>query len=55
MTRLDREKVAAALQLYYRKEVAYPKSLELITTHPKIPAAARPPLTIALASRGSTG
>lgn len=45
LTRLDREKVAAALQLYYRKEVAYPKSLDQLATHPKLPAATRPPLT----------
>jgi hypothetical protein len=42
-TRLDREKVAAALQIFYRKEVAYPKMLDLIAKHPKIPAEARPP------------
>ncbi|MEO6739609.1 MAG: hypothetical protein ABIP20_05105 [Chthoniobacteraceae bacterium] len=42
-TRLDREKVAASLQIYYRKEVAYPKTLDLIAKHPKIPAEVRPP------------
>jgi hypothetical protein len=42
-TRLDREKVAAALQLYYRREIAYPKTLDLLAKHPKIPADARPP------------
>ncbi len=42
-TRLDREKVAAALQFYYRKEVAYPKTLDLVAKHPKIPADVRPP------------
>ncbi len=42
-TRLDRDKVAAALQLYYRKEVGYPKTLDLVAKHPKIPADARPP------------
>jgi hypothetical protein len=45
MTRLDRDKVVAALQLYYRKEIAYPKTLEQLNSHPKIPAAARPPMT----------
>ena len=35
MSRADREKVAAALQAYYRKEVAYPKDLVQITTHPR--------------------
>ena len=42
-TRLDREKAAASLQIYYRKEVAYPKTLDLIAKHPKIPAEVRPP------------
>jgi len=37
MTRIDREQVAAALQGYYRKQVAYPKSLDLV-------AAAKPPM-----------
>lgn len=45
MTRLDREKVVAALQLYYRKEVAYPKTLEPLGTETNIPIDARPPLT----------
>lgn len=43
MARMDRQKVAAALQLYYRKEVAYPKTLAQIASHPKIPPDARPP------------
>lgn len=43
LTRLDREKVATALQLYYRKEIAYPKTLEQLAKHPKIPADAQPP------------
>ena len=38
MTRVDREQVAAALQAYYRKQVAYPKSLE------QLPAIPRPPM-----------
>ena len=37
LTRADRETVAAALQAYYRQQVAYPKSLALL------PAATRPP------------
>ena len=45
LTRLDREKVAAALQLYYRKEIAYPKTLDQLARHPKIPADAQPPFT----------
>ena len=44
MTRKDREKVAAALQAYYRKEVAYPKALEQIAAHPKLKSAPPPPL-----------
>ncbi len=43
MTRKDREKVAAALQAYYRKEVAYPKTLEQIAAHPKLKSAPQPP------------
>ncbi|MEA3212672.1 MAG: hypothetical protein QOE70_5729 [Chthoniobacter sp.] len=39
MTRVDREQVAAALQAYYRKQVAYPKSLE------QLPQETRPPLS----------
>ena len=38
ITRVDRESVAAALQAYYRKQVAYPKSLELLPPDPKRPA-----------------
>jgi hypothetical protein len=45
MTRIDREKVAAALQLFYRKEVAYPQVLQQVNSHPKVPAEARPPMT----------
>jgi len=36
MTRADREKVAAALQAFYRKEVAYPKDLAQVTMHPRL-------------------
>lgn len=43
MTRKDREKVAAALQAYYRKEIAYPKTLEQIAAHPKLKSAPQPP------------
>ena len=43
LTRLDREKAVAALQLYYRKEVAYPPSLDALASHPAIPAQSRPP------------
>jgi len=44
MTRKDREKVAAALQAYYRKEIAYPKTLEQIGTNPKLKSVPPPPL-----------
>jgi len=43
LTRLDREQVAAALQGYYRKEIAYPKSLEQLTQL-KLTADGMPPL-----------
>lgn len=36
MTRADREKVAAALQAFYRKEIVYPKNLGDIAAHPKL-------------------
>jgi len=36
MSRADREKVVASLQAYYRREVAYPKNLELIAAHPRL-------------------
>ena len=42
MTRKDRDKVAAALQVYYRKEVAYPKTLEQVAAHPKLKSAPPP-------------
>lgn len=45
LTRLDRERVVAALQQYYRREVRYPASLEKIAAHPGIPESMRPPDT----------
>ncbi len=39
MTRADRDQAAGALQSYYRKHVAYPKTLE------QLPAEGRPPLS----------
>ena len=42
ITRKDREKVAAALQAYYRKEIAYPKTLEQVAAHPKLKSAPPP-------------
>lgn len=43
MTRADREKVVSALQVYYRKEVAYPKDLAQIATHPRLKNEPKPP------------
>ena len=45
MTRKDREKVAAALQSYYRKEIAYPKDLAQLAAHPKLKSGPQPPAT----------
>ena len=36
MSRKDHEKVAAALQAFYRKEIAYPKDLAQLAAHPKL-------------------
>ena len=41
LTRVDREPVASALQTYYRKQVAYPKSLDLLPPDAKRPAVDR--------------
>jgi len=43
-TRLDRERVVKALQLFYRKEVGYPASLADLIAHPKVPKEQHPPL-----------
>lgn len=43
MTRADRERVLPALQAYYRKEIAYPKTLEQLAAHPKLKAQPQPP------------
>jgi hypothetical protein len=40
-TRVDREQVAKALQAWYRKEVAYPKTLDLVRPLGTFPAADR--------------
>lgn len=45
MTRIDRGRVVRALDLFYRKEVAYPASLAEIGAHPGIPRADQPPMT----------
>lgn len=42
LSRLDRERVKATLQSYYRKEVRYPDRIEDVLTHPKIPKSAHP-------------
>lgn len=44
-TRFDREKVTGSLQAYYRKAVAFPKTLDQLANDPKLPADARPPGT----------
>jgi len=41
MTRLDREQVAGALQGYYRKEVAYPKTLDQVRQATPFPSVDR--------------
>jgi hypothetical protein len=43
MTRADREQVAAALQAYYRKEIAYPRTLEQLASNPKLKSEPQPP------------
>ena len=43
LTRADREQVMAALQAYYRKEVAYPKSLEQLAKNPRLKTETQPP------------
>jgi hypothetical protein len=35
LTRADREKIDAALHAYYRKEIAYPKELAQLASHPR--------------------
>ena len=44
LSRMDFERIEAALKAYYRKEVAYPASLDLIAQHPQIPSELHPPL-----------
>lgn len=41
MTRVDREQIAAALQVYFRKQIAYPKSLDQLPAGERGPAADR--------------
>ena len=43
MSRADREQVPPALQAYYRKEAAYPKTLEQLAAHPKLKSQPQPP------------
>jgi hypothetical protein len=45
MSRADRERVAAALQAYYRKEIAYPTDLAQVGSHPKLNSDQKPPET----------
>ena len=37
LTRVDREQVAAALQAYYREQIAYPKTLDQLAGRPRSP------------------
>lgn len=43
LSRREIKKVAAALKLFYRQEIAYPKELAGISSNKKIPANAHPP------------
>lgn len=45
LSRLDMEKVTALLRAYYRREIAYPKDLEQLSTHPKFKNETSPPAT----------
>ena len=45
MSRRDQETVAAALQAYYRKEIAYPKDLAQLAANPKLKTVPRAPET----------
>lgn len=45
MSRFDREKVVEALQVYYRKEIAYPKELAQISVLPGLKNGPKPPET----------
>ena len=43
LTRLDRERVKAALQFYYRREVRYPRSLDELLAYAPLPKNLAPP------------
>lgn len=43
LTRIDREKVKAALQFYYRREVRYPRSIDELVAYAPLPKDLRPP------------
>ena len=43
MTRIDRDRVKAALQFYYRREVRYPRSLDELFAYAPLPQALAPP------------
>jgi hypothetical protein len=45
MSRADRENVVSALQSFYRREVAYPKDLAQIASHPRLKNEPKPPET----------
>jgi len=43
LTRMDRERVKAALQFYYRKEIGYPRTLQDLAAYEKLPKVLTPP------------
>ena len=43
MTRIDRERVKAALQFYYRREVRYPRALDELIAYKWMPKELAPP------------
>lgn len=45
MTRFDHEKLESALRTYYRREIAYPKDLSQIASHPRFKDEPKPPET----------
>ena len=44
LSRMDYERIELALKAYYKHEVGFPATLDLIAKHPRIPAELHPPL-----------
>ncbi len=44
LSRIDYERIELALKTYYKHEVGFPATLDLIAQHPRIPAKLHPPL-----------